>query len=104
MCCFVFAIFCKKFKRTDQFDFYFVGKLLWQGAECWNECLKLLSIAEAAIPQNFNGFIVRRRFFSHCITPLFCFFVDLVTLLSTCVCVHTSDLSVIVYDIYELVD
>ncbi|XP_075675203.1 uncharacterized protein LOC142643147 isoform X3 [Castanea sativa] len=37
------------------------GKLLWRGAECWNECLKLLSIAEAAAPQNFNGSIVRRR-------------------------------------------
>ncbi|XP_062113540.1 uncharacterized protein LOC133824613 [Humulus lupulus] len=24
------------------------AKLLWRGAECWNECLKLLGIAEAA--------------------------------------------------------
>ncbi|XP_055960311.1 uncharacterized protein LOC126665552 isoform X2 [Mercurialis annua] len=49
------------------------AKLLWRGAECWNECLKLLSIAEkAALPidsisefgdscHGFNNFIVRRR-------------------------------------------
>ncbi|CAL5400499.1 unnamed protein product [Camellia sinensis] len=49
------------------------GKLLWRGAECWTESLKLLSIAEAAagsnvfdsecqeFAQNSDGFIVRRR-------------------------------------------
>ena len=49
-------------------------KLLWRGAECWKECLKLLSIAEQAansevlvsesgeFGQDFGGFIVRRRF------------------------------------------
>ncbi|XP_022731509.1 uncharacterized protein LOC111286016 isoform X2 [Durio zibethinus] len=48
-------------------------KLLWRGAECWKECLKLLSIAEQAVSseeldsengeygQDFGGFIVRRR-------------------------------------------
>ncbi|XVF48471.1 hypothetical protein PTKIN_Ptkin03bG0192900 [Pterospermum kingtungense] len=48
-------------------------KLLWRGAECWKECLKLLSIAEQAVSseelvsesgefgQDFDGFIVRRR-------------------------------------------
>ncbi|KAG2668367.1 hypothetical protein I3760_15G157500 [Carya illinoinensis] len=37
------------------------GKLLLWGADCWKECLKLLSIAEAAVGQNSYGFIVRRR-------------------------------------------
>lgn len=49
-------------------------KLLWRGAKCWKECLKLLSIAEQAVSseelvsesgefgQDFGGFIVRRRF------------------------------------------
>lgn len=48
-------------------------KPLWRGAECWEESLRLLSIAELAvgskelnskaqeITQNSNGFIVRRR-------------------------------------------
>lgn len=48
-------------------------KLLWRGAKCWKECLKLLSIAEQAVSseelvsesgefgQDFGGFIVRRR-------------------------------------------
>ncbi|KAE8678703.1 WD repeat-containing protein 76-like [Hibiscus syriacus] len=49
-------------------------KLLWRGAECWKECLKLLSIAEQAVSseedlvsesgefdQDFGGFLVRRR-------------------------------------------
>ncbi|KAK6236888.1 hypothetical protein SCA6_012225 [Theobroma cacao] len=48
-------------------------KLLWKGAECWKECLKLLSIAEQAVSSeeldsetgqfghDFGGFIVRRR-------------------------------------------
>ncbi|GLT85392.1 hypothetical protein SLE2022_035830 [Rubroshorea leprosula] len=48
-------------------------KPLWKGAQCWKECLELLSIAEAAVGsnksdsetgefgQNFNGFMVRRR-------------------------------------------
>ncbi|GMI84360.1 hypothetical protein like AT2G22650 [Hibiscus trionum] len=49
-------------------------KLLWRGAECWKECLKLLSIAEEAVSseenlgsesgefdQDFGGFLVRRR-------------------------------------------
>ncbi|XVE71089.1 hypothetical protein DITRI_Ditri10aG0122400 [Diplodiscus trichospermus] len=48
-------------------------KLLWRGAECWNESLKLLSIAEEAVSseklvsesgefgQEFGDFIVRRR-------------------------------------------
>ncbi|XP_052182092.1 uncharacterized protein LOC127794866 [Diospyros lotus] len=48
-------------------------KLLWRGAECWRESLKLLSIAEAAVgcsklesesncyTQSSDGFIVRRR-------------------------------------------
>lgn len=49
------------------------AKLLWQGEECWKECLKLLSVAEAAAgykecnwevqesERNRSGFIVRRR-------------------------------------------
>lgn len=49
-------------------------KLLWRGAECWKECLMLLSIAEMAAlskesnselggsGQCFDSFIVRRRF------------------------------------------
>ncbi|XP_038879763.1 uncharacterized protein LOC120071512 [Benincasa hispida] len=47
-------------------------KLLWEGAECWAECLKLLSVAESAVHpkeldserdecQNMNEFIVLRR-------------------------------------------
>ncbi|KAK8545306.1 hypothetical protein V6N12_026142 [Hibiscus sabdariffa] len=46
-------------------------KLLWRGAECWKECLKLLSIAEHAVSSEENlvsesgefdhGFLVRRR-------------------------------------------
>lgn len=47
-------------------------KLLWKGAECWAECLKLLSVAESALHpkeldsemneyQNMNEFIVLRR-------------------------------------------
>ncbi|KAL5839921.1 hypothetical protein ACOSQ4_012529 [Xanthoceras sorbifolium] len=48
-------------------------KLLWRGAECWKECLKLLNIAEAALgskesnlevgesDQTFSEFVVRRR-------------------------------------------
>lgn len=55
----------------------FTVKPLWKGAECWKECLELLSIAEAAVGsnesdsetgefgQNLNGFIVRRRFVCH---------------------------------------
>lgn len=49
------------------------AKLLWQGAECWKECLKLLNVAETAVSSNqfntgtgesdmsFGNFIVRRR-------------------------------------------
>ncbi|KAF3452997.1 hypothetical protein FNV43_RR03430 [Rhamnella rubrinervis] len=45
------------------------AKLLWRGAECWNESLKLLSIAEAALGSKeiaqldpeFQGLLVRRR-------------------------------------------
>ncbi|KAJ0030457.1 hypothetical protein Pint_14675 [Pistacia integerrima] len=49
------------------------AKLLWRGAECWKESLKLLSIAEAAISSgesnsemeesgpNLSEFVVRRR-------------------------------------------
>lgn len=49
------------------------GKLLWHGAECWRECLELLSIAETAAAssssgaekgdcnQSFGDFMVRRR-------------------------------------------
>ncbi|XP_059637813.1 uncharacterized protein LOC132279791 isoform X2 [Cornus florida] len=46
------------------------AKLLWRGAECWKESLKLLSVAEAAVglqelnlgnQENSKGFIVRRR-------------------------------------------
>lgn len=45
---------------------FLAGKLLTWGDECWKECVKLLSIAEAAAGQNSDGFIVRRRFLSHC--------------------------------------
>ncbi|PON67087.1 FAD dependent oxidoreductase [Parasponia andersonii] len=50
------------------------AKLLWRGAECWNECLKLLSVAESAaidsqeldsaisdFDPHFHGLIVRKR-------------------------------------------
>ena len=52
------------------------AKLLWRGAECWNECLKLLSVAEEAaaamdseeldsgisdFDPHFRGLIVRKR-------------------------------------------
>ncbi|XP_048323536.2 uncharacterized protein LOC107427083 isoform X2 [Ziziphus jujuba] len=45
------------------------AKLLWRGAECWNESMKLLSVAEAAmgfketaqLDPEFQGLIVRRR-------------------------------------------
>ncbi|KAK9268555.1 hypothetical protein L1049_000309 [Liquidambar formosana] len=49
------------------------AKLLWRGAECWKECLNLLSIAEAVVAsrdstlgtkefdRKFDRFIVRRR-------------------------------------------
>ncbi|TYH93016.1 hypothetical protein ES332_A13G224600v1 [Gossypium tomentosum] len=50
-------------------------KLLWRGAECWKECMKLLSIAEQAVSseedfvslsgefdQDFGGILDRRRF------------------------------------------
>ena len=46
------------------------AKLLWRGAECWNECMKLLGIAEAAAMASCDDFgsdshrvIVRRRSF-----------------------------------------
>ncbi|KHG13315.1 putative oxidoreductase YurR [Gossypium arboreum] len=52
-------------------------KLLWSGAECWKECMKLLSIAEQAVSseedfvslsgefdQDFGGILDRRRHFS----------------------------------------
>lgn len=50
-------------------------KLLWKGAECWAECLKLLSVAESALHpkeldsemdecQNMNELIVLRRYVS----------------------------------------
>lgn len=61
-------------------------KLLWQGAECWNECLKLLSIAETAAlafgepnseigdpAQKFSNFVVRRRFPSFLLIQYFLF-------------------------------
>ena len=47
-------------------------KPLWKGAECWAECLKLLSVAESALRSkeldlemdgyhNMNGSVVLRR-------------------------------------------
>lgn len=48
----------------------FAVKLLWKGAECWEESLSLLNIAEEALIKQGKGeisedggyFIVRRRF------------------------------------------
>lgn len=66
----------------------FAAKLLWQGAECWKESLKLLSIAEAAIGleeanseleesgQDLSEFVVRRRFVSFSVKFLFNFIVN----------------------------
>lgn len=55
----------------DSFLGFLPAKLLWRGAECWDESMKLLRIAEAAMGfketaqlyPDFQGFIVRRRFF-----------------------------------------
>lgn len=54
--------------------FYFAVKLLWQGAACWRETLKLLHIAEEAEhyealngeeeEELFHSSIVKRRFAS----------------------------------------
>lgn len=38
------------------------AKLLWRAAECWDEALRLLTVAEAALPPNSDDApIVRRR-------------------------------------------
>lgn len=78
---------------------FLAGKLLTWGDECWKECVKLLSIAEAAAGQNSDGFIVRRRFLSHC-KKLFFF----VTLLRTFIFWIFFFLPLIVYDVSLLVD
>lgn len=64
-------------------------KLLWKGAECWAECLKLLSVAESALHpkeldsemdecQNMNELIVLRRYF-----PSFLLDLEIYTLIFT---------------------
>lgn len=86
--CFWFSnsTLCKSFHADSSLKIHFTleilmslktsilaAKLLWQGEECWKECLKLLSVAEAAAgykecnwevqesERNRSGFIVRRR-------------------------------------------